>query len=181
MSSDLEIHQKCPKIHGKPVPDLEVSRRGKEDQGRHGGRRLLEKSDNDSLEEAESEESKNCTAPGTTEWKKEDAPAAASQLPPPPFTRQIEDGGNKWSPPHVLFSSLCGPSVLASWWGVTQIVSLGDFPRAQPPTGAAQSPSHGFSIPQVSPSRLLPFSSSAASFPPQHPPKILFPWQCFSL
>lgn len=82
VSSDLEIHHKCPEIHGKPVPDLEVSRRGEEDQGRHGGRRLLEKSDNGSLEETESEESKNCTAPGKTEGKKEDAPAAASQSPP---------------------------------------------------------------------------------------------------
>ncbi|XP_029707240.1 sodium/potassium/calcium exchanger 3-like [Takifugu rubripes] len=48
--------------------DLEVSRRGEEDQGRHGGRRLLEKSDNGSLEEAESEESKNCTAPAVHEF-----------------------------------------------------------------------------------------------------------------
>lgn len=51
----------------KRVPDLEVSGRGDKDQRRHGARRLLQKSDNSSLEEGESEESKNCTVPGKTE------------------------------------------------------------------------------------------------------------------
>lgn len=69
-------------------PDLELSGRGDKDQRRHGGRRLLQKSDNSSLEEAESEESKNCTAPGKRERKR-----TLQHLPPP--DRQIEDGENK--------------------------------------------------------------------------------------
>lgn len=77
--------------------------------------------------------------------------------------------------PHVLFSCLCGPFALASWWGVTQIVRLGDFPWAQAPTGGVQSPSHGFSVLRVSPLLLPPFSTSATSFNPQYPPKI---WLC---
>lgn len=41
-----------------------------EDQGRRGGRRLLQEMDNSSLEEMGGEGSKNCTAPGKSERKR---------------------------------------------------------------------------------------------------------------
>lgn len=68
-------------------PDLEVSGHGDKEQRRHGGRRLLQKSDNSSLEEAESEESTNCTAPGKqgSERKRtlQHLPPDWPSLPPP--------------------------------------------------------------------------------------------------
>ncbi|CAB1450744.1 unnamed protein product [Pleuronectes platessa] len=44
---------------------FDISSQSSEDQERWGGRRLLQEMDNSSLEEIESEQSKNCTAPGT--------------------------------------------------------------------------------------------------------------------
>ncbi|XP_070836477.1 sodium/potassium/calcium exchanger 3-like [Chaetodon trifascialis] len=47
---------------------FDVSSHSREDQGRWGGRRLLQEMDNGSLEEVESEGSKNCTAPALHEF-----------------------------------------------------------------------------------------------------------------
>lgn len=46
---------------------FDISSQSSEDQETWGGRRLLQEMDNSSLEEMESEESKNCTAPGKME------------------------------------------------------------------------------------------------------------------
>ncbi|XP_018527076.1 sodium/potassium/calcium exchanger 3 [Lates calcarifer] len=46
---------------------FDISSQSVEDQERWGGRRLLQEMDNSSLEEIESEGSKNCTTPGKTE------------------------------------------------------------------------------------------------------------------
>lgn len=105
-------------------PGFDVSSHSNEDQERWGGRRLLQEMDNSSLEEIESEESKNCTTPGKTEieWKKEDtqvfSPSPPPSLPLPPS--RIERGrwkkvskrakmGNKWSPHVFCLSTLSAP------------------------------------------------------------------------
>ena len=46
---------------------FDISSQSIADRERWGGRRLLQEMDNSSLEDIESEESKNCTAPGKRE------------------------------------------------------------------------------------------------------------------
>lgn len=123
----------------KHVPGFDVSSHSSNDQERWGGRRLLQEMDNGSLEELESEGSKNCTAPGKTEtrWKKEDKCSfpPSLHLSLPPYIQNSAGDEKKKSetndhptcsvflPPH--------PPVFTAWCGVTQIVRSGDFPWAR--------------------------------------------------